>query len=283
MKKLLYLAAAMLSVVVISCSDGKSKWQEERDSLLSVNEHQRETLDELSTTLADVSSSLDSITIQENLLTENMHEKGTSKKQMIAKINSFKNVLAENKAKMLELEKKLSGRDDQLAKMSKILKYLNEEIAKKEATINQLMEEVAQKNSDIENLTTNINTLNTTIDRIQGESDQQKRVIANQTESLNTVYFIMGEKSDLKAMGVLAGGFLAKKKVDYKNLDMTKFTKADMRNLRTIQIPSASPTIMSGVNTSACTITKTGKKSSELVITDPAKFWSSSKVLVIKY
>ena len=182
-----------------------------------------------------------------------------------------------------ELEKKLAGRNDQLAKMSKIIKYLNEEIAKKEATINQLMEELSQKNADIANLHTNINNLNTTIGNMQVEAELQKQEIAAQSANMNTVYYIMGDKKTLKSKGVLEGGLLQKKKVNYSNLDMSMFTKADMRNLRSISIPSGSPQIISGVNTSACTINKTGKNSSELVITDPTAFWSSSKVLVVKY
>lgn len=273
----------MLIAGMISCGGGSGNWQEERDSIMSVNEQQSEILDDLTETLVDVSASLDSITMQENILKTEMKESGTSKQQMLNTIKTFKDLLAENKVKMAEMEKKLAGRDDQLAKMSKLIKYLNEEIEKKEATINQLMEELSQKNADIANLKTDISNLNTTIGGMKEEAQKKDEEIAAKTESMNTVYYIMGDSKTLKAKGVLSGGLLAKKKVNYSNLDMSMFTKADMRSLTSVYIPSASPTIMSGVNQSACTIKKTSKNTTELVITDPATFWSSSKVLVIKY
>lgn len=272
----------MLTAMIMSCGGGSSNWQEERDSIMSVNDQQREILDDLTETLVDVSASLDSITMQENMLKSEIQESGTSKKQMLATISSFKNLLAENKAKMAEMEKKLAGRDDQLAKMSRLIKYLNEELEKKEATINQLMEELSQKNADIANLHTNINNLNSTIGTMQVEADNQKKEIARQTENMNTVYYIVGKSSDLKKKGVLSGGFLSKKKANYSNLDMSMFTKADKRTLRSIPVPDKSPKILSGVNQSACTINKNGK-TSEIVINDPATFWSSSNVLIISY
>ena len=283
MKKICFIVAVILTALVTSCGGSSTGWEEERDSIMSVNDQQREILDDLTETLVDVSASLDSITMQEKMLKDRMQESGSTKKQMLSTISSFKTLLAENKVRMAELEKKLSGRDDQLAKMSRLIQYLNEEIEKKEATINQLMEELSKKNVDIANLHTNIDNLNNTISNMQVEVDNQKKEIAKHTENINTVYYIMGDKDFLKKKGLLTGGFLSKKRVDYSNLDMTLFTAADKRVLHSLNIPSRSPKILSGVNQSACTINKTDKKNSELVINDPATFWSTSNVLIIQY
>ena len=110
------------------CGSGNGNWQEERDSVMNVNEQQRQVLDDLTATLVEVSSSLDSIAVGEGMLRESNEGPVLTKRQMLDNIAAFKETLAANKERLAELERNLAGRNDELAKLSTLVKHLNQEL-----------------------------------------------------------------------------------------------------------------------------------------------------------
>ena len=65
--------------------------------------------------------------------------------------------------------------------------------------------------------------------------------------------------------------------------DASAFTRIDLRSTTTFRIPDKKPEILSTVPEGSYTLTRNDDGSSMLTVTDPAKFWSLSKYLVIKY
>jgi chromosome segregation ATPase len=212
MKKILYFVCAVAITALTGCGGGKGgNWENERDSVMNVNEQQRQVLDDLTATLVEVSSSLDSIAVGEGMLRESNEGPVLTKRQMLDNIAAFKETLAANKERLAELERQLAGRSDELAKLGRIVKHLNEELAAKEARINQLEEELQSANANIDRMRSEMNDMTTTIGSQQDEINTQRETMQTQDAALNTAYYIIGTKRELKDKGLVSGGNIFKK------------------------------------------------------------------------
>ena len=92
----------------------------------------------------------------------------------------------------------------------------------------------------------------------------------------------VGSSKELKAKGLLTGGFLAKKKVDVTKLSSAGFTKVDIRNYNDVVLKSKKPKIMTQMPSDSYTLRDNGNGTTTLHINDATRFWSVSKYLVVK-
>lgn len=283
MKHLQSILAISLIALVLSCSGGESsKLKKENDSVMSVNKLQAQILDDMTETLVEVSSSLDSISIGEGLLKKSPEE-GTrlSKQAVLESLRAFKGILTENRAKLSELEQKLSTRDDQLAKLGNVIKFLNQELDAKEARIQQLEEELSQKNADIYNLRSEIGNLSTTIGSLEEEKTTIQEELDAQKKLGNKIFYVMGTTKELKSKGLLKGGLFAKKKVNYASIDNSVLTPAEKASFTELRIPSKTAKLMSGHPAGSYTLEESNG-SYILKITNKESFWSLSNILIVQ-
>ncbi|MBQ8487642.1 MAG: hypothetical protein IJ533_08350 [Prevotella sp.] len=283
-KSIVIFALAVATASFFSCGNETAKLKGMNDSIENVNSQQREILTELTSTLVEVSTSLDSIAAHEGLLKREAGEggKALTKQQVIENLNAFKAMLAENRVKLNDMQKQLEKRDDQIGKLSALIKHLNKELDEKEATIKRLYDVISQKDATISDLNQEIESMNLSISNLEDESAAKQKLIDQQTGSINEVYYVMGTSSELKSSGLLKGGLLSKKKVDVSNVDRSLFNTADMRTLKTLLIPSKSAKVITNMPANAYTITKNDDKTCTLEITDPASFWNYTKYLIIE-
>ena len=283
MRKLSFMLIAAIAATMASCIGGnEGKWQNEKDSVMNVNEQQRQVLDDLTSSLIEVSASIDSIAAGEGMLRDASEGPVLTKEQMLENLAAFKATLEENKSKLAELEKKLAGREDELAKLGKLVKYLNGELEAKQQRIAQLEEELQSANANIDRMRGEMNNLNTAIGSLQDENEQQRRAIESQDAALNEGYYIMGTSRELKEKGLTSGGnIFKKKKVEFDNIDKSLFVKVDIRNVTQINIPSKKAKVLTNAPTDSYTISRNGN-SSVLQIRDVARFWSLSRYLIIQ-
>ena len=102
-----------------------------------------------------------------------------------------------------------------------------------------------------------------------------------QNAQINTAYFVVASKSDLKKVGLLKSNLFSKKIVN-ENIDESLFTKIDVRKTTSIHINSKNPKILTNNPVSSYTLTENDDKTSTLTITDAKKFWNVSKYLIIQ-
>ena len=282
MKTIKFFILAAVVAMMAACNEStEGKWISEKDSIMNVNEQQRQVLDDLTSSLVEVSACLDSIAVSEGLLQGSDEGPVLTKKQMLENLQTFKATLAENKAKLDELEKKISSKDSQLAKLGKVVKYLNGELAAKEARIEQLEKELNSANANITTLRTQMSSMSSTIGALQEENDAQREVLNAQSESLNEGYYAIGTGKELKEAGLVSGGGLKKKKVNYDNFNQGIFQKVNIRNTTQLIIPSKKVKILTNVPSDTYTLSRDGN-STVLTINDVDRFWSLSKYLVIQ-
>lgn len=281
--KRIFFIIIIFAVVVASCSDNSKKTieklQYEKDSIFSIKKNQDKILNDMTSVLLDVSISLDSVSAEERTLRKKI-EDGTysSKLELFENLRNFKEMVASCRLRLNEMENQLSSRNDQLSNLSEMIKFLNLELSKKEETISNLQKQLAKKNVDIVHLKGEIEKLGSSISKLEKSNIHQEKEI----EKLNEVYYIVGTSKELKGKGILTGGFLKKKKVDYSSLNMKLFTKADMRNLLKIEIPAKSAKVYTNATSDSYSIDNVSGNSCALNILNPEKFWSTSKILVIQ-
>ena len=113
---------------------------------------------------------------------------------------------------------------------------------------------------------------------LEEDAKVKDEALQTQTTLLNEAYVFIGTKKELKNADLLKRG-----KLNMSDVDMSQFTKIDIRKTKQFTIPSKKPEILTQAPASSYTLEKVDKKTSVLTITDPAAFWSVSKILVIRY
>ena len=191
-------------------------------------------------------------------------------------------MLAENRAKLAEMEKQLSTRNDQIGKLSALIKHLNNELDEREATIAKLEEVIKDQKSTIRELAAVVDASKVTISEMEEENVRQREMLSQQENSSNSVYFTFGSSKQLKERGLLKGGFMKKKKVDFSAIDKSNFTQADKRQLSEIAIPSGDARVLSGQPENSYKIEEIDRNKCKVVITDKERFWNVSNVLIIQ-
>lgn len=269
----------------ISCGSNDSN-KAEIDSLRLVLEQKATELDDVNLFLDAVNASMDSvITMEGDILRTSKESPLSNKEQIKQNIESFKLILQRQHERIAQLEENLddkkSGNTD---KMLKTISSLKKQLAEKDKAIVEMAEELEKRNYDISNLKKQVRSLTNDVAELTDANKAQEEVLIAQSDMLNVGYVMIATKDALKSAGVLTGGSLLKKsKLDLRNIDVSKFTKIDIRETKTFAIPSKKAEVMTQMPKKAYKITANSDGTSTLTVTDAANFWSISKYLVIKY
>ena len=273
-----------LMCTMIACGD-KSKSNPEADSLRTQLSAQMEEMDEMNLFLDAVNMSMDSVVNMEGTVLRTTGESPLSRKEQIQKnMEAYKLILQQQRERLDILEKKLKDNNAYAGKMQKTIAALKQQLEEKDQAIIKLSEELEQRNFQIEELKDNVDNLNVQVAELEEDSKAKQEEIKEKTDQMNEAYVFIGDKDALKKAGLIEGGSLLKKsKLNTSNIDKKLFKKVDIRNVKSFQIPDSKPEVLTQMPAGSYEITKTGNNSSELTITDPARFWGVSRFLIIRY
>ena len=275
MKKITLFSVIVMAVFLTACNNQKNsnELQEKVDSLATVEQLEKQEVDNMVQIINAISSAMDSIQMQEKMIF-NMKE-GTPKEQVLTKIKAFQELLAQKQAEIDKLTVNNKENKNVLANLTKLVENLKEEVNAKAVQIEKLRKLVEVKDANISSLKSDLRQVTEIAEDLQDQNYIQE-------QKLNTVYYIVGTKSELKDKGMLKGGFLSKKKADYANLDKSKFTETDMRGFVKLVIESKNPKIITEKPASSYTLTKNNDGTTTLQITDAQTFWGTSPFLIIQ-
>ena len=285
MKKICVFGGLFVLMCTLVACDGKTKRNPEAGSLRSELRAQMEAMDEMSLFLDAVNVSMDSVIGMEGGILRTSGESPLSQKEQIKQnIESYKLILQQQHERLDVLEKKLKDSNAYAGKMQKTIAALKKQLEEKDQAIANLTTELEQRNFDIAALKENVQQLNVEVADLVEDTRAKSDTIDRQDAQLNEAYVFIGSKKELKAAGLAQGGTLFKKlKFDASNVDKKLFQKIDIRKSTKFTIPDDEAEVLTQMPADSYKITKTGDDSSELIITDPAQFWSVTRVLVIRY
>lgn len=286
MKKLFAIAIVALTVAT-SCTNraeqtaAESQMPTTSDSLRVALANQ----DSLLSLMNDVADGMAQIKQMENILssTSDLTAESRDRRQQIKNdMQVIQQTLQMRRDRLAELEKKLQNSSANNATLQKSIQTLKQQIADQESTIETLRTDLSNANIHIEKLVANVDSLNTQMATVTAAKEVVEQEATNLTNELNTCYYAMGSKSELKEHKLIETGFLRKTKIMPQDFEQSYFTVGDKRTLTTIPLHSNKAKVLTNQPADSYTITEAPNGSKVLKINSPARFWSVSNFLVIQ-
>lgn len=232
----------------------------------------------------EIEKNLDSVARKQNIISFDVDKNhGDLRKDVKARINeqitAINALMEKNKKQVEELNRKLKKSNLKIGEFQNIISTLNNQLAQKNT-------ELASLNKRLQALSAQVVQLQVSVDTLSSANYEQSEMIASQTASIHTAYYLVGKLKDLAEMKVIDkdGGLLGIGKTAKLSSEFNpeNFTKIDYTHVLTIPINSKKAKIITTHPAGSYVLDKdANNKYTALRIILPEKFWSASKFLVI--
>lgn len=239
------------------------------------------TEDTLYKAINEIDNNLRAIRENQGLLANINVEKYSKKDEILKTINEISSLLEQNKEKIKKLNTQLASLRSQKTKWKKESEELKQFISEKEQEMVGLQQLMADQ-------TSTINYLNQTVSELKLANNSANDNNKKMDTELHKAYYALGSYRELKDHNVVekTGGVLGLGKTEeIKNdPDKTYFTVIDTRQVTTIPVGSKKAKLVTHhpVGSYEWEKANDGKNTEALTITDPEKFWATSKFLVVE-
>ena len=230
-----------------------------------------------------ISENLALIKSRENLITVAGESEGGRRpvEEIDNDIKAIDRLLRENRAKIESLQRsaaQLRKANLRIDGLEKMIADMNAQLGEKSAEVDRLRERLAQMGVEVESLSQEVAVRSAEVENLSGE----KIELQNQ---LNTVYYIVGAEKELRDAQIInKQGFIGRTLTVGRNSNFDSFTMADSRLLSEVLVGQKKATLVtSHPEGSYELVTDANKVVEKLIITDPVRFWESSKILIISY
>ena len=280
----------LLIPIIFACEPAKPKLNPEVEALkvenqklMSQAQQKDSAYSQLFESLNQIEQNLSLIRNKQKLIQESTRtgvEMKVDVRQKIAEnIKAINDLMARNRGMVNSLNEKMKGMNMEIEGFKQSVESLTATVTQKETEIADLKTKLTAMNFTVETLNARIDTMRT----INQEKDVK---IAGQIEVMNTAYYVFGTSKELLAKGVITkeGGFIGintsiKMKQDF---DESAFKKIDIRELDIVEVQGKKIKIVSTHPAGSYRIETNAKGEVERIqITNPTKFWSVSKYLVV--
>ena len=284
MKKVLILLG--FTAFIASCGpDYKAeveRMMRERDSLMAQYDAKDSIINGYMQDISEIQSSIEGLTQQEEMLNRegaaNPEVSQDAKTKIMGDIDAIRQLIDANKKKLSELQSRVRKSNVKVAELEKMIASLNSQLAQRDSSINALNQNVLALNGTI-------STMQTEMDTIRADVARKSTEISDKTTRLHTAYYTVGDYKTLRDKKVLSkqGGFLGlgKAKTVVPDFNQEAFTRIDYTNTKMIELSSKAVKLVSTHPTGTYALRKENEKVTGIEITDPEKFWSASKYLVV--
>ena len=285
-KKLLFGLVALLGLA--ACNSGKSEEEMAEQARADATKQELETAvadrDQLLSLVNEINTGMEQIKQLENILTVSNNIPGETtgqREQIQSDIAAIQKALQERRLKLAELEKKLDSSNLTNNNLRKTIASLRGQIDSQAKEIETLKSNLGEANERIGQLDAAVDSLNTTVNDVANERDLAQQESIELANELNTCYYVIATKSELKDHKIIETGFLRKTKLMKGDFDQNFFTTADKRVLTSIALHSNKSEVLTNQPKNSYSIEdNNGQKI--LKITNPDLFWSLGNYLVIK-
>ena len=280
MKKLTILSVLALAFAFTSCDFETQAFKDMRYQRDSIQHLQQTQLDELlgyMDIVQEVDSSFEAIRESQNMLSMVSYEEGKQgvKQRVQENIYMISNLLAENNAKIAELEEKLNESDLKNTKFQKTINRLKKDLKAKNAEIAKLYKDLESKNFKIDSLLVENQIVGQRAAELTALSEAQLAQLTAQDAALHTAYFFMGTRKELKANDIN----VKDKDSGYRT---SLFTPIDIRTFDRLATDSKSAKILTKHPEGSYELVRDADKKYTLIIKNPENFWNASKYLIIQ-
>ena len=282
MKKLGFVT--VVTLLLASCGQGQqiseSAIQQERDSLQRIINEKDMELNDIMGTFDEVQEGIRRINEAEGRVTvaDASPESANNKEVIRENMQFIKEAMQQNREMIAQLKEKLRTSSFNVEKLKKTVENLQAQIEAQNNRIQELEATLAEKDAQLTAQDEQITALNENVNTLTEDNNKKAETVATQEKQLNTAWFVFGTKAELREQKILQSGDVL------RNGDFNKdyFTQIDIRYDKLIKFYSKSATILSNHPSGSYQMVKDSKGLYELHITDPTKFWSTGKYLVVQ-
>lgn len=283
--KQLFLGMLGLPLLLASCVSKQVvvEAESQRDSLAVVVSEKDSLLNLVFSDINAISENLAQIKSREQLISVVGNAEGVSRpiEEIESDIAAIDRLLQDNKAKIASLQRsaaQLRKANLRIEGLEKMIDGLTERLREQGAEVEKLRKELEQRDVQVEELVEQVAVRSAQVEELNVEKgDLESR--------LNTVYYIVGGEKELRdAQIVDKQGFIGRTLTVNRGGSLDSFTQADLRLLEEVPIGHKRVTVVTNHPEDAYQlVTDEEKRVVKLVIDDPARFWESSKILIVSY
>lgn len=281
MKKI--VLGAMVALFATSCNQEEiARLTYQRDSIQQVKDQTEAEMNGYLATIMNVQANIKSIKETEMGIIQSVegpeNVTSDSKEKIQNDLNSIQDYIANSKKQIDQLEADLASAKQSAASFKGIVAGLKRDLKERTEEIAKLKTQLEEKDIKIAELDKAVERLNRMQDSLSTVSTQQAAVMKAQDEELNTAWYIIGTKKELKAKGLKEG--------DLKTARINKsiFTKIDIREFTGLELGSKKAKLYTSHPETSYSLTKKSASEKELVfkVKDYNSFWANTKVLIIQ-
>lgn len=288
MNKIIF--AITLSLLALTSCDTKKEKEAVQDNAQTATidslrqalaQAQNETSETIET-LSQIQNGFRQINEAEGIVNvENTRGEGGDRQRIMDNMALIQNKLKLNRELIASLQQQLrttTQKDERTrAKLEDLIADYTQQLEAKTKEIESLRAELAQRDIKIAEQAEQISDLSTNVGNLTRDNEAKQQTVDKQDKELNTAYYVFGTKRELKEQKILQKGDVL------RTADFNKdyFTRIDIRATKSIKLYSKSARLLTSHPAGSYSLDKDAQGSYTLRITQPEKFWSVSKYLVI--
>lgn len=275
----------VIASILFSCNGNTGK---EQQSLENITKQELATAlaerDELLSLVKEVSVGLEQIKQLENIMTiaaANPNENPGQKARILSDISVVKGKIRQRKEQLQNLEAKLHRSTINSKELKETIEALSIQIDSQMEEIESLRQQLVTANAQIGILHSTVDSLYTTVSAVTVERDSAKEESVKLENALNTCYYIIATKSELKKANIIESGFLRNTRLMKGDFDKDAFAISDKSTLAVLPLGTDKAKILTNHPKESYEIVEeNGQKIIRII--NPAKFWSLTNYLVVQ-
>lgn len=274
MRRLVFIQLIIAAVLFAACGDsaGRKALQSSNDSLRTELSAKDAALSELAGAMSIIEEGFKKINeMQGRINLGSITDEISNSKVIEENIEYITTVLANNKAEIEKLKKQLLDGKKASKELKSMIAGLEQKLIDKSHELFALQQSLSDKNI-------HIGRLDSIVTMLTRENTGQELQLIAQDAELNSVWYAIGTKSELKGENILSGGDVLRE----GDANMKYFTKADKRELKTIETFAKKAKLLTNHPEGSYTLERNADKLYVLTITDATAFWKATKYLVIQ-
>ena len=292
MRKIFYGWLVLLPLV--GCTGTGSQNEQlvrERDSLTTLLVQKDSMMNNVFTAMNAIAENLDAIKTREKLIVQNSADseyRPQSTTQISQDIEAIDQLLLQNRETIARLQRSaaaLKGANVKIAGLEKMIAQLDRQVEEKDQEIRMLKGNLQNMETRVSELDTQVSDLSTQVTDLNQQKETLAGEVKSASDALNTVYYIVGSEKELLSKEIVyKRGFIGRTLKINENRSLESFTQVDLRLLDEVMVGQKKASLVSSHPAGSYDWVMNSDGTFEsLKITDKAKFWEYSKVLVISY
>jgi len=281
-----YIVAIAILLAFTGCnqSELENKNKELQQQLAAKDQY----IEEVTSAITEIHNQLESTWAMENkVIQQSLAREGSKapsqlqvKQQILNRISDIDSILAANRKKLSNLQLRLKNAATQYAGLQKMVDGLKATLEEREKTLADLQARVKSLESEVSEKTRVIASREATI-------DDQSNQLNERTRQMNTVFYVVGKKDDLKGQGIITDeggvlwGLLGSTTVLAGNFNANLFQKMDKSKESQINVPGKIAEIIPKRDAGSFSMEEASEGRTILKIINSDQFWKVNRLVVV--